>query len=104
MALFTDSNEKEEKKLKKQQELLEKYKMTELSNAADIASVRRIASDLVGSGLMDFGSFLSGNDSAMIRVMVQYQKAIMEQNFIMIRQLDRLSKAEKAIVQLLSKK
>lgn len=104
MALFTDSNEKEEKKLKKQQELLEKYKMTELSNAADIASVRRIAADLVGSGLMDFGSLLSGNDTAMIRVMVQYQKAIMEQNFIMIRQLDRISKAEKAIVQLLNKK
>lgn len=104
MAFFGNNTEKEEKQRQKTQALLEKYNLTDLSNAADIASVQHIATNLAGSGLIDFGSLLSGNEAAMIRVMVQYQRAIMEQNFIMIRQLDRISQSEKMITQLLSKK
>lgn len=104
MGFMASNSEKEEKQRQKAQALLEKYNLTDLSNAADIASIRHIATDLAGSGLLDFGSLLSGDESAMIRVMVKYQRALMEQNFIMIRQLDRIVRSEKLIAQLLSKK
>ena len=39
----------------KQEDLLSKYGLTDLSNKEDLASVQKIAQELTGSGLMEAG-------------------------------------------------
>lgn len=95
MGLFGNGNKetKEEKQARKEQEMLEKYGLQELSNDDDIASVKKIVSELAGSGLMETGIALGGgNEKDILRVQMNYQRAILEQNFILIRQLDRIIK------------
>ena len=82
---------KEEKQARKEQELLERYGLQELSDPQDVASVRKIAQELTGTGLMETGMALSVG-SAADQVKVSYLRALVEQNFIIIRQLDRISK------------
>ncbi len=91
MALFKSAEEKAEAQAQKEQKLLERFGLQTLSNREDIESVQRIARELAGSGLSEFGALLSNNDTAMNRAQTQYTRAIMEQNFIIIRQLDRLA-------------
>jgi hypothetical protein len=82
---------KEEKRARLEQELLEKYGLQELSDPQDIASVRKIAQELTGTSLMETGMALSIG-SAADTVEVSYLRALVEQNFIIIRQLDRIAK------------
>lgn len=88
MGLFGNNEEKQEQKI---QALLQKYGLEELSDPRDIQAVRNIATNLAGNKLIEIGAALQGNgaDSAKL----SYLNAIMEQNFIMIRQLDRITKA-----------
>lgn len=72
-------------------DLLEKYGLTNLTNKEDLDSVRKIAQELTGSGLMETGMKLSMAKPAEL-LPITLQRAIMEQNFIMIRQLDRIAK------------
>lgn len=89
MALFGGGESKEDKQEKKVREILEKYGMTDLSDPRDVASVREIATLMAGNKLMSLGSLLSssGVDSAKL----DYLNILMEQNFIIIRQLERLN-------------
>lgn len=110
MALFNSEPKetKEEKKARKRAEAeakqaekdlaaLRKFGLENLQNPEDIASVKNIVSELAGTGLIEFGIALGGGSERDIQKnMMFYQRAIVEQNFIMIRQLDR-------IAQLLSK-
>lgn len=86
MALFNNPQKQQEKT----EALLRKYNLTELSNPADIASVRQIAANLAGNNLISLGTSLQGKaeDSAKLT----YLAALVEQNWIIIRQLDRLNK------------
>lgn len=94
MALFKSAEEKAAKAAEKEQKLLEKYNLTALSDPEDIESVRKIVSELVGTGLIELGATLGGgNDRDLQKLQVYYQRAIVEQNFIIIRQLDKISKA-----------
>lgn len=70
--------------------MMSEYGLTSL-DTHDVESVRSIMSDLAGSGFLKFGALLSakGEDNAKIA----YLSAICEQNWIIIRQLDRISKA-----------
>ena len=90
MALFGDKENKEDKKARKTQELLEKYGLQDLSDPRDIESVKNIANNLMGNRLIELGAALSGNseDAAMLT----YLSAIVEQNWIIIRLLDKLAK------------
>ena len=104
MALFESKESKEEKKARKIAEaeqkqaekdfaLLQKYGLTGLQDPEDIQSVRNIVSELRGTGLMELGiTFGGGNDRDIQKNQMYYQRAILEQNFIIIRQLDRISK------------
>lgn len=103
MALFESQEEKAAKRKEKENALLEKYGLDELSNAKDIASVRHMASDLMGSGLFEAADFIGNDNNALLKVILKYQKVQMQQNFIMIRQLDRIAKAQKALVALSKK-
>lgn len=56
-------------------------------------SMRNIVGELRGTGLLELGlSFGAGNDRDIQKNQMYYQRAILEQNFIIIRQLDRISK------------
>lgn len=90
MALFGNS---EEKKSAKVDELLQRYSLQELADDRDYDSVVRIAQNLMGNKLIELGAALQGNGTDAAKL--SYLNAIMEQNFIMIRQLDRISQSLK---------
>lgn len=92
MALFGKEKEtKEEKEARQVAELMQKYGLETL-NPKDTESIRRIMSNLAGTGLMKTGLALSGA-KAEEQVKIGYLSAIFEQNWIMIRQLDRIAAA-----------
>ena len=80
----------------KYQKYLKKYHLEELTNASDIESVRKIYYENLGTGLIESGLTTThlvtkGKEEEMLAV--YYLRTIMEQNFIIIRQLERISKA-----------
>lgn len=78
----------------KYEKFLKKYHLEELTNASDLESVRKIYYENFGTGLLEVGMMLmnqKGKEEE--RLAVYYLRTIMEQNFIMIRQLERISKA-----------
>lgn len=91
MAFFKSADQKQAEKEQKELEMLEKYGLENLTNPADINSVRKIISELTGTGLMEFGNMLAPNEKDMLRVQMQYQRAIVEQNFLLIRLLSELN-------------
>lgn len=90
MAIFGGKETKEDKQAKKVAELLSKYGLDELSDPQDHASVQRIANNLAGNNLITFGTTLSGKAEDVAKL--TYLQALIEQNWIIIRQLDRLNK------------
>lgn len=103
MALFNGETKEEKKARKaaeaaakqaeKDQAALRKFGLESLENPEDIVSVKNIVTELAGTGLMELGITLgAGNDRDIQKNMMYYQRAIVEQNFIIIRQLDRITK------------
>lgn len=76
----------------KAQEKMDSYGLSDLSSK-DKDSVRSIIQHLAGSGLMDVGSMLSFSAKTEDRLQIAYLQSIFEQNWIIIRQLDRIAKA-----------
>jgi len=94
MALFKSAEEKAAKAAEKEQKLLERYNLTTLSDPEDIESVRKIVTELVGTGISEVGLALGGgNEKEYMRLQMNFQRAIVEQNFIIIRQLDKIAKS-----------
>lgn len=92
MALFKTADEKAAKEKEKAQKLLRKYGLEGLTDQKDVDSVRAIFYELMGTGTMKAGMALSLSGKPYEVLPVHYQKAIIEQNWIIIRQLDRLCK------------
>lgn len=91
MGLFGGNKEtKEEKQERKAQELLDKFNLGNISHEY-VDSVRKISEELAGTGMMEFGAQLSGMKTE-DTLKVSYLRAIVEQNFIIIRQLDEISR------------
>ena len=90
MGLFNGKETKEEKQKRKEAELLEKYGLSNVDEK-DIQSIKNIISDLAGSGLIKTGMALSFS-KAEEQAKVSYLSSLVEQNWIIIRQLDRISK------------
>ena len=89
MGLFNNGESKEEKKERKMQEILAKYELNNLSTEyAD--AVKNISLALSGNDLIELGSTMGMRPAE--NLTTSYLKAIVEQNFIMIRQLDEISK------------
>ena len=80
----------DEKRAQKAQALLEKYGLEELSDPRDIESVRQLSYDLMGNKMIELGTVMQGNTADVAKM--TYLSAIMQQNFIIIRQLDRLNR------------
>lgn len=91
MALFGGKESKEDKAARKEQELLEKYGLENISRE-NVDSVKKIINELVGTGMMETGLKLSMSGKTEDVLPVYYQRAILEQNWIIIRQLDRITK------------
>ncbi len=87
MALFGGES-KEDKQVRKAYEMLKKYGLEELNDPRDLDNVSNIAMRLMGNKLMELGSVMgaTGPDN----VKMAYLSAIMEQNWIIIRMLDKL--------------
>lgn len=86
MALFGES--KEDKQVKKAYEVLKKYGMEDLSDPRDLENVSSIAMKLAGSNLINLGTALSGTGADVGKMSLL--QAIVEQNWIIIRMLDKL--------------
>lgn len=69
-----------------------KFGLTDLQDPKDVISVRRIMTDLAGTGMMESGYSLAATSGGAERMQAYYQRAMLEQNWIIIRQLDRLNK------------
>lgn len=91
MALFKEKESKEEKQERREQELMQRYGLEELTDPKDKESVKKIVSELVGTGLMETGMKLAMANAG-DQLKVSYLRATMEQNFIIIRQLEKLNK------------
>ena len=79
-----------ETKEDKEQKFMKKWGLDGLTDPRDIASVKEIAIELAGTGLMETGMKLSMANS-IDQLKVSYLRTIMEQNFIIIRQLDKIA-------------
>lgn len=94
MGLFKSQEEKEDARRQKIEKALRKYGMETLTDEQDIQSVQKIVAELTGTGLMEAGATLGGgSEKDIAKVQMYYLRAILEQNFIMIRQLDRICSA-----------
>lgn len=82
----------EQKEERKKKELLSKYGLEELENKKDVESIRKIIGELIGTGIMETGMTFSFNTKPEQSLPVYYQRAMLEQNWIIIRQLDQLNK------------
>lgn len=91
MALFGNGESKDEKKERKAQEMLSKYGLDCLSDPKDLEAVKNIQYSLMGNKMIELGAALQGNGVDAAKM--SYLNAIMQQNYIIIRQLDRIAKA-----------
>ena len=91
MGLFGDKETKEEKQERKAQKLLDKYGLSQV-DAKDVESIKKIMLDLIGTGFIKTGMALTLSTKAEEQAKVAYLSALVEQNWIIIRQLDRLNK------------
>ena len=83
---------REEKRREQIEKMLAKYRMSALSDPDDIASVSEIMSDMAGNGLLTLSAATNLHGNPADLATMTYLRAIIEQNFIIIRQLDRLNK------------
>ncbi len=91
MGFFKTEEEKQQIKEEKARKILEKYELENLSSEYTNA-VKNINSELAGSGLIEFGNLLAPDTNTSLANHTQFLNAIVQQNWIIIRQLDEISK------------
>lgn len=87
MALFGNTEDKQQKELEK---FMDKYQLEDLDEK-DLVVLRKIASDLAGNNFFKAGlalSFAKAEEQAKLT----YLSTLVEQNWMIIRQLSRLNK------------
>lgn len=89
MALFNRES-KEDKQAEKLQAFLNKYDLNGIQDPATLEVIRSIANTMNANRFTEVGSALQGNGQELAKQ--TYLKALVEQNFIIIRQLDQLIK------------
>ena len=88
MALFGAKDEPTKKEMK----LLDEYGLETLTDRQTAESIKKIEKELAGSGLMSTAFKLGGgNEKDVLKTQLYLQKAIFEQNWIIIRELDRIA-------------
>ena len=89
MGLFTSKEKNEDMKQAKIQLMLDKYNLAGLDEKY-VESIKEIQLELMGAGMMEFG--LAFSAKAEDNVKIAYLNTLIQQNWIMIRQLDEISK------------
>lgn len=89
MGIFTSNDKKAEKKAEKMREIAKKYHLDDI-NPKDLEAIQNINYELMGTGLMEFGTLLTGKSEDNVKI--AYLNTLIQQNWIIIRQLDEISK------------
>ena len=89
MALFGEKISKEEKQAQEIAKLVNKYHLEDLA-PEDLDTVKQIAADLAGNGLISLGVSLSGKSEDVAKI--NYLSALVRQNWLIINQLSRITK------------
>lgn len=89
MALFNSKETKDDKKQQEINKFMEKYQLEEIDDK-DLVIIKKIATDLIGNNLFKTGMALSFA-KAEEQAKVSYLSALVNQNWIMIRQLNNIS-------------
>lgn len=76
-------------KANKEDRVLEKFGLIDLDDQ-DASSVRWINGELRGNGMLEWGSLLSGAKSSEL-VMMSCLRALVEQNWVLLRQLNKMN-------------
>ncbi len=90
MGLFGEKKTAEEKRAEKLQKFMDRYQLEELDDK-DLIVLQKIAGDLAGNQFFKAGMALSFA-KAEEQAKVTYLSALVEQNWMIIRQLSRLNK------------
>lgn len=90
MALFGNKEDAAAKAAEKEKALLEKYGVEMLYDTQAAECLKKIARELAGTGALEFGMKLQMGVKTEDQLTVQYLRAIVEQNFLIIRLLDAL--------------
>lgn len=90
MALFGNSEKKQEKQEARDQQIMEKYGLQNIRDPKTAESLRFIGRELMGNGFLETGALLSLKAKSEDLVQMSCQRAIVDQNFILIRQMDEL--------------
>lgn len=90
MGLFGEKKSEEEKQNELLEKFMQRYQLEELDEK-DLVILKRIATDLAGNGLLKAGMALSFA-KAEEQAKVTYLSALVEQNWMIVRQLSRLNK------------
>lgn len=91
MGLFKSAEEKENERKQKLNKIMAKYELNELEDKYKNA-VSNINSELAGTGMMELGNMFSFDEKTAGRLNTYYMNALIQQNWIIIRQLDELNK------------
>lgn len=89
MALFNSKENKDDKKQQEINNFMAKYQLDEIDDK-DLVIIKKIATDLIGNNLLKAGMALSFA-KAEEQTKVSYLSALVNQNWIMIRQLNNIS-------------
>ena len=89
MALFNSKENKDDKKQQEINNFMVKYQLEEIDDK-DLVIIKKIATDLIGNNLLKAGMALSFA-KAEEQAKVSYLSALVNQNWIMIRQLSNIS-------------
>ena len=93
MGLFKSAEEKQEQRDAKLQKLLDKYGAGDIEDEKTRDMITRLSTGLAGAGMMEVGNFMAPNEKTFWQLQNMYLSTIMEQNFVIIRQLDKIEKA-----------
>lgn len=88
--MFGSKGTKEDKKEREIQKFMKRYQLEDMDDK-DLTVVKRIAADLAGSGFGKAGMALSFGKTE-DKLKIGYLSALVEQNWILMRQLGRLNK------------
>lgn len=91
MGIFKSEEEKQKIAEEKARKVLAKYELTNLSSQY-VNAVKNINMELAGSGLSEFGNLLAPDEKTALRIQNQYLNSLVQQNWIIIRQLDEISR------------
>lgn len=101
MGLFGEKKTAEEKRAEKLQKFMDRYQLEELDDK-DLIVLQKIAGDLAGNQFFKAGMALSFA-KAEEQAKVTYLSALVEQNWMIIRQLSRLNRSIESIKDSLEK-